>query len=124
MVLDVCEAWWDPNVASGDTWYIQCGRDLGVVSRVVSSRTIWCPAYLYSECYAFPDSLVYAVTHRRCSRASISMEVAACIAANHYQKEPVTLRHYYQNQNQSHIANPMHEYRDTTDTPDRVRLQG
>lgn len=35
----------------------------GVASRVKSSRTIWCLAYLYSEYYAFRKSLVYAVTN-------------------------------------------------------------
>jgi hypothetical protein len=36
---------------------------MGVASGVVSSRTIWCLAYLYSEYYAFRKSLVYAVTN-------------------------------------------------------------
>jgi hypothetical protein len=48
---------------SGDLRCILCGRDVGVASRVVSSRTTCCLAHLYSECYAFPESLVYAVTH-------------------------------------------------------------
>jgi hypothetical protein len=43
--------------------YILCGRYTEGVFDVVSSRTRWCLAYLYSECYAFPESLVYAVTH-------------------------------------------------------------
>jgi hypothetical protein len=34
----------------------------GFASRVVSTRALCCLAYPYSECYAFPESLVYAVT--------------------------------------------------------------
>jgi hypothetical protein len=61
LVLAVCETLCDR--ASDDMQHILRGRDMGDASRVVSSRTVWCLAYLYSECYAFRKSLVYAVTH-------------------------------------------------------------
>jgi hypothetical protein len=62
-MLAVCEA-------PCDVLPVTCGACfvhaiMGVVSRVVSSRTIWCLAYLYSECYAVPESLVYAVTQKK-----------------------------------------------------------
>jgi hypothetical protein len=37
----------------------------GVVSRAASCHTLWCLAQLYSECYAFPESLAYAATHHK-----------------------------------------------------------
>jgi hypothetical protein len=61
MVLVVCETLCDR--VSGDVRCILSGRDMGVVSRVVSSHTICCRAYLSFECCASPESLVYAVRH-------------------------------------------------------------
>jgi hypothetical protein len=45
-----------------------CDTDLRIQQAAASHNvTLWCLAYLYSspysECYAFPDSLVYAVLH-------------------------------------------------------------
>jgi hypothetical protein len=53
-LLAVCETLCDR--VSGGVRCLLCGRDMAVAFRVVSSRTIWCLAYLYSKCYAFPES--------------------------------------------------------------------
>jgi hypothetical protein len=62
MVLAACETLCD-LVSSDMRCILLCGRNMGDASRVVPSRTIWSLAYLYSECYAFRESLAYVVTY-------------------------------------------------------------
>jgi hypothetical protein len=51
---------------------------MGAASRVVSSRSLWCLAYLCSECYAFLKSLVYAIlTHTNLQTSSSQSSCAA-----------------------------------------------
>jgi hypothetical protein len=51
-----------------------------VASRVESSHTIWCLAYLYYEGHAFPESRVSAVTH---------ILPIACFHAQEIDKSPI-----------------------------------
>jgi hypothetical protein len=49
-----------------------CGGDMEVASGVVSSPTVWCLAFLYSQCFVFPESLVYGVTHTNTTTAALN----------------------------------------------------
>jgi hypothetical protein len=69
---------------------------MGVVARVVSSRTMWCLAYLYSECYAFPEPLVYAV-----NTCFTKTEELRSIAAKHWRVRICLLLAWYCPQRQT-----------------------